>query len=280
MTYSTSSTPTAVETTALRIAHARAVETDRPDSLFDDPYAARFVDAAGVGDDFYDTIDRFQATLGAQVAIRTRYLDDQLIEAVAAGCRQVVLLGAGMDARAFRLRWPEGTRIFEIDLPDLLRFKESVLIDADAQPECRRITIGTDLAGSWSSGLTMAGFDPAQPTAWLVEGLIYALTSDEVEALLKRIATLSAAGSRLAIEHREDSEAQRAARAAVDPELAGVWKGGPREPLDELLERHGWRAEVLDLATVGRTYDRPVPPAFDPAKPDAGRSWLASAQRH
>jgi hypothetical protein len=116
------------------------------------------------------------ASLGAVFhvhgVIRTRFFDDYLTAAIAARCHQVVLLAAGLDTRALRLAWPAGTRVFEIDLPGVLSFKDSVLAAQGAVPRCERIKVPADLCTDWTAALAEAGFDRSTPAAWLAEGLL------------------------------------------------------------------------------------------------------------
>lgn len=133
------------------------------------------------------------------IVIRTKFLDDLLRQASASGVRQVVLLGAGMDSRAFRMDWPEGTRLFEVDTAAPLEFKASVLRQERAVAHCERITVAVDLREDWPGALAAAGHDPAVPTVWIAEGLLIYLPEDAVELLLARISAQSAAGSRMGL---------------------------------------------------------------------------------
>ncbi|OQR64616.1 hypothetical protein B6E66_08060 [Streptomyces maremycinicus] len=133
------------------------------------------------------------------IVIRTKFLDDLLRQASASGVRQVVLLGAGMDCRAFRTDWPEGTRLFEVDTAAPLDFKASVLRQECAVARCDRITVAVDLLEDWSGALAATVHDPAAPTVWIAEGLLIYLPEDAVELLLARISALSAAGSRMGL---------------------------------------------------------------------------------
>jgi hypothetical protein len=84
----------------------------------------------------------------------------------------VVLLAAGLDTRAFRLTWPDGVRLFELDLPDLVDYKERVLAEQAAVPRCQRTVLRVDLREDWPARLESAGLRPGEPTAWLIEGLL------------------------------------------------------------------------------------------------------------
>jgi methyltransferase (TIGR00027 family) len=155
--------------TSLGVARVRARESQREDRLFDDPYAQAFVDAApgafpgrrpetGGQRAALGPLASLGAALHAHVVIRTRFFDGYLTAAATAGCGQVVLLAAGLDTRAFRLAWPAGARLFELDLPDVLTFKESVLAACGAVPRCERVTVPAGLREDWPRALASSGF--------------------------------------------------------------------------------------------------------------------------
>ncbi|OBK48898.1 methyltransferase [Mycobacterium sp. 1081908.1] len=264
------------------MAMLRARESARTDRLFNDPYARVFVDRADPRGSVWNSEgaapDFFQL-MAEQVAVRTRFFDNALLDAARAGAAQVVLLACGMDSRAFRLTWPTGTRVYEADQPEVLAFKSAVLQELHAQPRCRRVEVPVDLRTDWATQLVEAGFDPEQRTAWLAEGILYALEPDAADVFLDRITSCSATGSTLALDHNEDSEQLRAARAAISPELVSMWKGGPTGELDAWLRRHGWSAEIRDITAVAAEYGRPAPPAFDQRNVEASRAWLATAHK-
>ncbi len=185
---------------------------------------------------------------------RTVFLDTLLAEAARQGCRQVVLLGAGFDARAFRLPWPPGTRCFEVDTPHVLGPKDEVLAAAHATPACERIVVPCDLRDGWPAALRAAGLDPARPTAWIAEGLLVYLSPADVDRLLDTVTWLSAPGSWLGL-----------TMTTRDPgELAGTRLAAlrrSRTPDDPAgwLAGHGWAADVSDLRQVLRAHGRPLP---------------------
>ena len=117
-----------------------------------------------------------------------------------AGIRQVVILAAGLDSRAYRLDWPAGTTVFEIDQPKVLEYKTSTLDAHGADPRAHRIPVAVDLRDDWPAALTDAGFDSAQPTAWLAEGLLPYLPPDAQDRLFELVTTHSAPGSQIAVE--------------------------------------------------------------------------------
>ncbi|MBT2383938.1 SAM-dependent methyltransferase [Streptomyces sp. ISL-11] len=235
--------PRGVSLTAVGIAAGRALESDRAQPLFHDPYARAFVEAVGAS-----AVDGMRDFAG-YVAVRTRFFDDYLAGAADRGCRQVVILAAGLDTRAFRLPWPAGTRLFEADLPELLDFKEGVLAQERAKAGCERTVLGADLRGDWPGALLSAGFDPGSPCAWLVEGLLPYLSAAENDALLREVAGLSAPGSELAMDHI-DSGTKGGDLAEVSDTLDGLgatWRSTLDDPA-AWLTGHGWH--VRDAPTV------------------------------
>ncbi|MBB4926988.1 SAM-dependent methyltransferase [Kitasatospora kifunensis] len=261
--------PEGVGRTAIGVARVRALESARPDRLFNDPYAAAFAAAArdGAPGAPRGGVSPAMIALARHLVIRTRFFDDYLLAAARAGCAQVVLLAAGLDTRAFRLDWPAGTRVFELDMPAVLTFKERVLAEQSAQAPVPRTVIAADLREDWAEPLVKAGFDPAARTVWLVEGLLVYLGSPEAEALLSTIDSLSAPGSRLALTHGHGRNERRAGGSLVvegadtAPELAPVvalWRGGLDEDPVDWLHRHGWRAERHDRAELAVGYGRPA----------------------
>jgi methyltransferase (TIGR00027 family) len=258
--------------TALGVAAVRARESQRKDRLFNDPYAQRFVDAAPGAFPGEPTSAGNLATLGPlaslgevfffHAVVRTRFFDDYLITATAAGCRQVVLLAAGLDARAFRLPWPDGVRVFELDLPGVLVFKEAVLAGCGAVPGCTRTVVPADLREDWATELVAAGFDRAAPTAWLAEGLLLYLTADEAARLLTETGELSAPDSQLSFEHGTIADTALLTQARAMPAMAqytSLWKGGLGVDAPGWLSRHGWQPQLHDRAELAASYGRPVP---------------------
>ena len=233
----------------------RARESGRPDRLFDDPYAAAFATAADpqAVDDARPS--RQRQALAFQVVIRTRYYDEHLQSAVADGCRQVVLLAAGLDTRAFRLSWPPGTKVFELDLPELLEVKERVLAGIGAQPRCERVVVPVDLRERWLSSLTDAGFDAGSSTAWLIEGLLVYLDTDDARAVIDTVSQASAPGSRLSFERSGNARNVTAADTAA---VTTLWRGGGGDDVEKWLEQLGWTVGVDNLGDVAARYGRPT----------------------
>ncbi|MGO9149208.1 MAG: SAM-dependent methyltransferase [Acidimicrobiales bacterium] len=255
----------AVGLTAVGVAAVRAAETERAERLFADPLAAGFVRAAGPRRRRPDRPEgrHRHASLVAWVIVRTRFLDDLVLDACARGCRQVVILGAGLDARAFRLGWPDKPRVFEIDLPQVLEFKEQVVRDEGWRPSCERIIVPVDLSENWSRPLCDAGFDAATPVVWLAEGLLAYLSPQASDSLVIRAAELSVPGSRLGLT-LASSRRLRAWREAhpdgtsEQGDYVALWRSaGPGQAV-EWLASHGWRAEVFDMVERAASYGRPL----------------------
>ena len=184
--------------TARFTAAQRARESDRADSLFSDPLARPLAGDEGMYMlQLTEKANSQPDITAAFLAVRTRFFDDMAIEAAARGIRQVVMIAAGMDTRAYRLPWPEGTRLYELDQKELLGLKEEILQRERAEPRCKRIAIGVDLNDPWTGALKAAGFDATAPAVWIVEGLLYYLDEVQVPRLFEQIGQCAAPGSML-----------------------------------------------------------------------------------
>jgi methyltransferase (TIGR00027 family) len=243
----------AVSRTAIGVARVRARESARADRLFDDPYAGTF---AALGEQPTEVPSPARLAIAFQIIIRTRFYDDWLAAQTTAGVRQVVLLGAGLDTRAYRLRWPEGTRLYELDLPAVLEVKDRLLAEAAAEPTCDRLPIPADVTGEWLPALETAGFDAGVPTAWLAEGLLVYLDEQQAAHVLDVATQASAPGSAFATERTSGAAARLAApdtQATTD-----LWQGGLGERIDAFLEERGWQVEVHLLSDVAERVGRPM----------------------
>ncbi len=192
--------------------------------------------------------------------MRTRHHDDVVLAGCRAGIHQVVLLGAGLDARAFRLDWPAGVRLYELDLPGVLAFKQRVLDGLGARPRCRRTAVPVDLAGDWPEALVAAGFDAASPTTWTAEGLLAYLASADAAGLLATVSRLSADGSRLSLENAnlaDDDLLGHARDLLSESGVDDLWRGGLGGDAAAWLRRLGWEVRVEHgeaiAAALGRT---------------------------
>jgi O-methyltransferase involved in polyketide biosynthesis len=263
----------------------RAMESRRADRLFEDPFAQAFVDASPevVGAPTAAQQELVQA-FALHASLRTRYFDDALL---GAGKKQVVLVAAGLDTRAFRLSWPPGATVFELDLPDMLHFKQGVL--GDAVPKAVRRTVPVDLTDQdWPDALVAAGFEPGESvaagfgagesvaagfepgesvaagfgagesTAWLVEGLLIYLTADEAARLLERIDALSCPGSVIFLEYVPKAQVlAETEHLSAMSEVSGLWRGGLDAPQDWLASR-GWAVQEAQLVELARRYSRKI----------------------
>ena len=267
---------TGVSRTAVIIAQARATENAREDRLFADPYAQAFVDAVG-----WIQVAQAGRLNQGHFVLRTKFFDDYFLAAAASGCRQAVVVAAGLDTRAFRLEWPDGFRLFEIDLPGLIAFKEAVLGVQEARPTCERTVVRADLRDAWPAELLASGFDPEQPTAWLIEGLLMYLEPADSDRLLTELGALSAPGSRLAIEHINQEYVELPQLRAVHERLRKVgasWRSTVDDPFG-WLGGHGWNATVTPQTELAARHGRPVPELTDPERVGSARMWLLEATR-
>ena len=274
-----------VGATALGVAAARAAETARPDALIRDEYAYLLAASAGPawaqmagGDDEWlggDEQARGLHELACNYqAVRTHYFDGYFNAAVRTGIRQVVILAAGLDSRAYRLDWPAGTTVFEIDQPKVLGYKTSTMDIHGAVPKARRVPVAVDLRDDWPAALIAGGFDTAQPTAWLAEGLLPYLPGDAQDRLFEMVTTLSAAGSQIAVEafnlHPAQYSAERRAarrertvqlreRLGLDLDVDTLmYTDDPRADAAEWLAEHGWRVDAVPSAEEMTRLGRPA----------------------
>jgi len=190
-------------------------------------------------------------TRAEQMTVRTRFFDDFFIAATDAGIRQAVILASGLDTRAYRLGWPAGTVVYEIDQPQVIDFKTNTLADLGAAPTAERRTVSIDLRDDWPAALRQQGFDVNQPTAWSAEGLLPYLPPEAQDRLFDNITALSAPGSQLATEHISDLDAfskesvqrigERWRRAGFDLNPADLFYQGERSIVIDYLTGHGWQ---------------------------------------
>lgn len=268
----------AVSYTAQWTAAARALESERDDRLFDDPYACLLA-----GDTGFTLLQRYAgAGTVPFLAVRTKYLDQAALEAVVnRSVRQLVFVAAGMDTRAWRLPWPEGTVIYELDRPALLEAKDNLLVDRPLPQGHKRHPVAVDLAGAWADALTDAGFNPAEPTLWLMEGLLFFLPEQAVRELLCTLRMLSAPGSRLAGDMiSRTSLTNPLARdfLAALREDGARWQFGTDEP-EEFLNSCGWQTtEALQPGEKGASFDRWPYPVVPRGIGRVPRSFLFTAE--
>ena len=274
------------------VAAARAAETERTDRLFADPYAADFTENAeftafpgGATETTASDMQAAAASFTDYAAIRTHFLDDYLRRATRT-LRQVVIVAAGLDTRAFRLDLPPDVTVYELDSDEVLTFKQQVLDSRGAEPTSRRVPVAADLRQEWAPALKEAGFDPKSPSAWLVEGLLPYLSPEDNDGLLARITAQATVGSRLSMEYMHADTVNLMVEALNDPsseEMKALWhSGGVGEESGPWLKRHGWDSEAFDVFERARSYDRPLPEPGDGPMDrfaDAARFGLVTGHR-
>jgi methyltransferase (TIGR00027 family) len=267
-----------VGATALEVAASRAVETAGPNPLICDDFARILVSSAGPawaqltdaelawldGDQHGQRVHRVHCDYQA---VRTHFFDEYFGNAVTAGIRQVVILAAGLDSRAYRLNWPAGTAVYEIDQPKVLEYKTGILQSHGTVPTAQRRPVPVDLRDDWPAALTAAGFDRTQPTAWLAEGLLPYLPRDAQDRLFEMFTALSAPGSQVAVEvfgGNSNANTQRLLRmrerlgldvniqALTYPELN-------RSDPAQWLADHGWQVHGVNKHEEMARLGRPVP---------------------
>jgi methyltransferase (TIGR00027 family) len=278
-----------VGATALGVAASRAAETESDNPLIRDPFARVFLDAAGDGVwNWYSAPDLPAELLEAEphlalqmqgmvgyMASRTAFFDSFFLDATTAGIQQAVILAAGLDARSWRLPWPDGTTVYELDQPRVLDFKASTLAEHGAEPACNRVAVPVDLRQDWPTALREAGFDASKPSVWSAEGLMPYLPAAAQELLFERVQGLTVLGSRIGVEalgpkfldpeirerRRTRMDRIRAAFAKADPQREvpstdELWYFEEREDVGEWFGRHGWDVTVTPSLDLMAGYGR------------------------
>lgn len=288
-----------VGATALGVAGGRAAETNSADPLINDPYAQLFLEAAGDGiwkiylneelpAELAEVDPRFKERMQAMMSYmgsRTKIFDEFFLAAAADGIRQAVILAAGLDARAWRLAWPEGSVVYEIDQPKVLAFKIETLESHDVTPIANHFSVGIDLRQDWPKALLDAGFDPTVPTAWLAEGLLPYLTADAQALLFDRIQSLSARGSRVAVEAftndffsaesfaRREEQMEQYRAAAIKLGGKDITESGnllyeeERTEVTDWLAAHDWDVTAISAEDLLASNNRSIPAGLDEAVP-------------
>ena len=289
---------TSVGATATMVAAGRARATKG--QLIDDPFAEPLVRAVGV--DFFTRwavgdLDAAEVDIpghpwGMQpmtdlMAVRTAFIDTFLADAAAAGIRQAVILASGLDARGYRLTWPAGMTLFEIDQPQVIEFKTATLAALGAYPSVDLRPVPIDLRHDWPSALRDSGFDAEQPTAWVAEGLLAFLSPDAQDRLLDNITALSADGSRLVTEtflnSPDDLQVMHAAAEkwyehGLDARIDNLWYPEGRHDVATYLDEHGWRTTRTLASELLTDKGLPVPPR-DRAESSATENYYCTAVR-
>ena len=246
---------TAVGRTALAVSLARAIESERSDAWFDDPLARNLAsrDAAvreALGAEFAHIGDGLQSW----IAVRTRFLDDVVLDAVEEGIRQIVIVGAGMDARSFRLPLPDGTTVYEVDRDDVLTVKQRVVDSSALRPRSRRlVVVGDVMDPGWLRSLSGWGWRTDQPTLWVLEGFLIYFEAEVRTRILTEIAEASAEGSRLGA----------TASGRVDRPEHPLWYSFTGLDFVTWFAECGWAANATTMVERSELYGRPVPHGTD-----------------
>lgn len=265
--------------TALMLAAGRAVETNRAEGPISDPFAEAFVQAADapmpmptrLGDitEASSEFDQRWNNTAVAVGARSKFFDEYFENAWATGVRQTVLLTVGLDTRAFRLDWPAGSTVCEIDQPKVLEFKDNVLDEQHARPRCTRRVVTIDLREDWASALLEAGFDTSQPTAWLAEGLLHYLPPQSQRQLLDTIRKLSVPGSWLAVTKLEASAAAmdrvRQAPGQSEINLSELFPHDLGDDPASYLAAQGW--DIENSVTISRLVEQRYQSRLSPNTP-------------
>lgn len=273
--------PYPLAATAAWTAAARASESKRDDPLVVDPFAEEL--AGQGGEEIRASVDALPGPCSADtyVAIRTRFYDEFLQDAARRGIDQLALLGAGLDARAYRLPWPDGVTVFEVDAPQVLERKDCILAGMDAVPLCDRRVVTADLGGDWPSKITAAGLAADRPVAWLIEGVLPYLDPHEAGRLVEAATRLAAPDSRLGADL---PNAEYLTHPWTEPFREEMARHGTpfRFGLDDpqpFFAQAGWEAAIHQPGEPGVSAARWPFPVSDPSVRGFPRSFLVTADR-
>jgi methyltransferase (TIGR00027 family) len=270
-----------VGATATMVAAARALATEETDPIINDPFAAPLVRAVGIefftrvvdgdielGDAGVDGTAELQTETDS-LAVRTRFFDEFFTDAAAAGIEQSVILAAGLDSRAYRLNWPAGSTVYEVDQPQVVAFKTDTMAALGAEPTAQRRTVSIDLRDDWPAALRDSGFDDTKPSAWSAEGLLMYLPPEAQDRLFDHITALSAPGSRIATEYHPDNGSTMAERGKAmsdrwanvgcDVDLSGLFYEGDRNNVADYLSQRGWDVLARNRRDLFGEYGRVYP---------------------
>lgn len=265
-----------LSSTAYWMASVRAREHEREDRLIRDPWAAALAGEEGMA-----WIANRSAESVVPILIRTRYFDDFLQRITHEhGILQVVLLAAGLDTRAFRLCWPEGTAVFELDQPSILTYKEQILHAANAQSACARQVIGVDLTAPWVDELLSHGFDPQRPSVWLLEGFLFYLVNEIIRQLLDEVANLASPGSWMGFDVVNSvmlTSPLTQKWLEMQAQSGAPWIGTMDDPVAFLAQR-GWEARLTQAGADDANYGRWPFPVIPVTLPNMPHNWFVTAR--
>jgi methyltransferase (TIGR00027 family) len=268
---------TLLESTAGWTAAVRAAESKREDRLFDDPWAEAL--AGEVGATWL--AQHPTETLNA-IIIRTRYFDDSL-QGIAnqQGIKQIVLLAAGLDTRAYRIKWPAGTRLFELDQAGLLERKEAILLASGTKPGCTRQSIAADLAGAWKEELLASGYNPQECSGWLLEGFLFYVPSETIRHILSEVSELAAPGSWLGFDTINEvvlTSPWTKPWVDMQAQAGAPWIGTLDDP-ESFLAELGWEARLTQAGQPDANYGRWTLPVISTGMENMPHNWLVTARK-
>jgi methyltransferase (TIGR00027 family) len=263
--------------TARWTAGVRARESAREDRLFEDPWAEALTGKEGA-----EWLAQRPEDSTLPMAIRARFFDDFLQDVSRQyAIRQVVLMAAGLDTRAFRLDWPAGTCLFELDQPEVLQYKERVLHAAGAWPTCQRQLVEADLTCPWQEKLTQSGFDPHAPSLWLLEGFLFYLSNESISQVIDSVTNLAASGSWMGFDIINSimlTSIWTRPWVEMQASMGAPWIGTLDAPKD-FLARRGWLATLTQAGASDANYGRWRLPVFPVTAPDMPHNWFVTAQK-
>lgn len=196
-----------VADTAYLVAQIRADESKRPEGerLFEDPFAVIF---ASAGAHAAEATARMMAlpNLVSFVRLRTRFIDDAVRAARKSGVAQVVLLGAGFDARALRQPELAGAGVYEVDFDVQLRTKRQLLEAAKVAPRANHEYVASDFnapdyEAALARSLAAAGYREGEPTLFILEGVVAYISAATLDRTLRVAARLGGPTSRIVFEY-------------------------------------------------------------------------------
>ena len=263
--------------TARWTAAVRARESLREDRLFQDPWAATLAGKEG-----QEWIEHRSDDSVVAMVLRTRFFDDFLQRiANQYAIKQILLMAAGLDTRAYRLTWPAQTRLFELDQSPVLHYKDQVLASVSAQPNCVRHTIAVNLTGQWKETLIKAGFNPQQPSAWLLEGFLFYLPNESITNIFDEITELAAPASWVGFDIINSimlTSPWTRQWIEMQAQAGAPWIGTMDDP-EEFLIKRGWRATLTQLGEDDANFKRWPYPVLPSAMPDMPRNWFVTAHK-
>jgi methyltransferase (TIGR00027 family) len=263
--------------TAHWTAAVRALENDRADRLFADSWAA-----ALAGEDGATWLADRSPDSVIPIVLRTRFFDDFLKRITTQEMvQQIVLLAAGLDTRAFRLTWPAGTQVFELDQPVVMYYKDKVLRSEGAQPACGRKPIEVDLTATWHEALVQADFDPGRLSGWLLEGFLYYLPNERVTQILDEVSNLAAPGSWLGFDIINSlvlTSPWTRPWVNMQASYGAPWIGFLDDP-STFLQKRGWEVVLSQAGQPEANHGRWKLPIIPVTQPDMPHNWYVVAQK-